>query len=161
MSLLDTERALRSLRKTPVILHSFLKDVDQERAMTAIDGPDGWSVLEALCHLNDFAQIFAGRIDTMLATDHPTFALVDHLALVVDNRYSEQNFEAVWEQYLERRRALVALLVTLEPAAWLRTGVTGGGVETTVLEIAYNVFIHDITHAEQMIRSLGLATDLI
>jgi hypothetical protein len=154
--MLDKMRALRSLRKTPSTLKMLLQGVDQARAVSATDGPDGWSVLVIMCHLRDFERIFRHRIDQMLEQDNPTFELVDHLDLVTKNSYATQTIEAAFAEYMAARRDLVALLVSLPDEAWSRPGLTGAGLETSVLDMAYSTVTHDIDHTEQIGRALGL-----
>ena len=53
MSILTPAGLLRSMSRTPVILEGLLNGVDQGRATAATDGPDGWSVVEIVCHLRE------------------------------------------------------------------------------------------------------------
>lgn len=161
MALLDKPRAMRTLRKTPAIMQTILRGVDQARALGATDGPDGWSVLEVLCHLNDYEQIFGDRIRRMIAEDNPHFTNVDHEALVEENHYKEQMLDTIWKQYIEKRRALVVFLDSLPAEAWQRPGVYHGGIATNVTEVAINIALHEINHMEQITRSLGLSEELI
>jgi hypothetical protein len=156
MSLIDKPRVLRTLRKTPSTLAFLLDGVDQARAVSATDGPDGWSVLETMCHLRDFERILAERIRLMVDQDNPRFALVDHLDLVTRNSYATQTLANAFAEYLEARRALIAYLDALPDSAWARTGTTGAGVPTNVAEMAINIGLHDIDHTEQIGRSLGV-----
>jgi hypothetical protein len=161
MPLLNAEKALRSLRKTPVILYGLLSDVDQERAQTATDGPDGWSVLYVVCHLRDFEDVFSGRARQMVETDLPQFQVVDHEALVQQNRYGEQDLRQAFDGFLEKRRAFVRLLEGLTGEQWARRGVHPQTGESTVLEIALNTALHDLNHLEQIARALGLSEALL
>lgn len=156
MSLIDRARALRTLRKTPSTLKFILAGVDQARATSATDGPDGWNVVEIMCHLRDFEAIFFERIRQMIEQDNPTFALADHLALVTANNYAAAQIDDVLATYLATRREFVAYLEALPDDAWARTGITGGGVHTNVVEVAIQAGTHDIDHTEQIGRTLGL-----
>ncbi len=156
MSLIDKARVLRTLRKTPSTLAFLLSGVDQARALSATDGPDGWNVVEIMCHLRDFERIFAERIRLMVDQDNPRFVLVDHLELVTRNNYAAQSLETAFAEYRDARRALIAYLEALPDSSWTRTGVTGAGVPTHVAEQAAVAGLHDIDHTEQIGRTLGL-----
>jgi hypothetical protein len=161
MPLLNPERTLRALRKTPVLINALIRDLDPARAQNLTDGPDGWNTVEIVCHLNDFETIFGDRIRRALAEDNPHFAKVDHEALVIEHRYREQDLQQVFAQYLEKRRALVDLLQGLTPEGWSRRSVHPDMGDCTVLEQAINIALHDVTHIEQMTRTLGLSDGLL
>lgn len=161
MPLLNPERALRALRKTPVLLNSYIRELDPERAMNLTDGPDGWNTLEIMGHLNDFETVFGDRIRRALAEDNPRFEKIDHEGLVIEHRYREQDLQQVFAQYLEKRRALIDLLQTLTPEGWARRGVHPEQGDCTVLEQAVNIALHDVTHLEQMARTLELSGGLL
>ena len=160
MEIFSPDKALRDLPKTPVILKCILSGVDQQRAQTATDGPDGWSVLEVMCHLNDYEEIFAMRARRMVAEIVPNFPHADHLAWVTANHYAEQNLTATFATYLSRRRAFIAFLRGLTPEQWQRKGYTDVWGEVTVVQVAINATLHDVNHIEQIIRALGLSGDI-
>ncbi|NUQ06054.1 MAG: DinB family protein [Anaerolineae bacterium] len=157
MALLDKSRALRTLRRTPPMFALVLRGVDQARALSATDGPDGWCVLEIVCHVNDFEGIFAERIRRAVEEDTPHYRSADHLALVEEGSYKQQTLSAVWDQFLSRRRALVGYLEKLPAEAWDRTGVFADGAVATVTEMAINAALHEINHIEQAMKALGIS----
>jgi hypothetical protein len=161
MPLLNPERTLRALRKTPVLIKALIRDLDRERALNLTDGPDGWNTIEIMCHLNDYETIFGDRVRQALQEDNPKYPPVDHEALVIENRYREQDLQQVFAQYLEKRRALVALLDTLTADQWARPAVHPTTGACIVLDQAINVALHDVTHLEQMARTLELSEGLL
>jgi len=160
MPIFSPEKALRDLPKTPVILNVILHGIEQERALEATDGPDGWSVLEILCHLNDFEEFFVTRAQKIVETDLPKFPPIDHEALVIENQYKEQNFEDVFVVYVRRRRAFVKYLRGLTPEQWQRTGDHPSWGIITLVEHVINVTLHDVNHIEQIIKALGTSETL-
>src|SRR5262249_3502019 len=77
MSILTPERYILGLRKTPVLLNSLFHGVSQEQAETLTDGPDGWSAVEALCHLRDFGPMSIARTRIILEHDNPSLPEFD------------------------------------------------------------------------------------
>jgi hypothetical protein len=154
MMMLSTEKALRSLRKTPAVRDYVVRDVDQSRAQVARDGADGWNVLEIVCHLNDLEAVYTGRARQILEQDNPHFAPVDQVGLVTANRYAEQNFRQVLAQFHEGRAAFLALLESLTPEQWERHGVHPETGDTTLREMAINTALHDLNHIEQIVKAL-------
>ncbi|MBK8025254.1 MAG: DinB family protein [Chloroflexi bacterium] len=155
--LLDKGRALRTLRRTLPIYELVLRGVDQARALSATDGPDGWCVLEILCHVSDFEGIYTERIRRVVDEDRPRFPNVDHMALVTEGEYKSQSLPAVWAQFVDKRRALVAYLESLPAEAWGREGIYSDGTVGTVTELAINAALHEINHIEQTMKALGLS----
>lgn len=160
MALFTREIALRDLPKTPVILNVILRGVDQAQAQSATDGADGWSVLEVLCHLNDYEQIFIDRAHQLLAEDMPTFAAYDQVALVQANRYAEQNLRDVLASYVARRRAHLELLRSLTPEQWQRRAIHPVRGEVILTELSAYTVMHDVNHIEQIVKALGASPDL-
>jgi hypothetical protein len=154
-ALLSPAKALRTLRKTPVILENLLRGVTQEQAVTLRDGPDGWSVLFVACHLRDFERIYRERIDAMLAEDHPTFAITSNDQLAEQNRYADQDLRAVLADMAQQRAGLLARLADLDDTAWERTGTHPQQGPARVLDVAINIGLHDVDHIEQMIGCLA------
>jgi len=162
MPVLNTDKALRSLRKTPVILDAFLRNLSSERARTATDGPHGWSVLFVMCHLNDYETIYAERVQMMLDQEYPRFPNpLTNDELIAHNNYANQDVHQIFQDYRVKRRAYVKLLENLTPDQWQRPGIHPTTGETTVLEFAINTAIHDLNHIEQIVRALGLADALL
>ena len=157
MPIFTPEKALRDLPKTPNILGVILRGVDQQRAQTARDGADGWSVLEVVCHLNDFEQIFLERSRLIVETDTPRYPSVDQEALVQSNHYAEQNIVQAFGSYISRRRTHLAYLRGLTPDQWERRGIHPAAGEVTLIEHVTNTTLHDVNHIEQIVRALGLA----
>ena len=154
MPMLSVEKALRSLRKTPIILRALLRDVDQVQAASATDGPDGWSILFVVCHLRDFEAIYGERLHLMLETDYPKFPHVDQNELPITNRYAEQNLQEVLQSFLEQRRAVIDIYEKLTDEQWARRGLHPNAGDHTVLELAINMALHDVNHIEQILHTL-------
>jgi hypothetical protein len=68
------------LKKSYQILGMTISDVSQEQAQELKDGPDGWSILEIMCHVRDFQEIFMTRATRMLNEDMPILVPVDAAA---------------------------------------------------------------------------------
>ncbi len=157
MPLLNVDKALRSVRKTPVILQTLLRDVTQEQAQTATDGSDGWSVLFIVCHLRDYETIFAERLNLSLAEDGAHYPRVNNDAMIIDHRYAEQDLRTVLTDYVQKRQTFIAQVETLTEEQWARRGVHAIYGEGTVLDLVFNSAVHDLDHLEQIIRALGMA----
>jgi hypothetical protein len=159
--MLSVEKALRSLRKTPVILSAILRDVDQQRAVSATDGADGWSALFVVCHLRDFEEIYAERLRMMLETDNPHYPHINQEELPAKNRYASQNLRDALNAFIEQRRKQIVIFEKLTDGQWKRRGVHPEFGEHDVLEFAINTALHDVNHIEQIVRALGLESALL
>jgi hypothetical protein len=156
--ILSPAKALRTLRKNPVILGAVLAGISQERAEALRDGPDGWNIVYVVCHLRDYERIVAERIQLILSQDRPLLADMNNTELIAQNRYAEQSLEATLADLARRRGALLGLLEGLADEQWLRSGVHPTQGAGTVLDIAVNAALHDIDHIEQLVRCVQPAT---
>jgi hypothetical protein len=157
MPILNPTKALRSLRKTPVILDALIGDLTQAQAVAATDGPDGWSVLEIVCHLADLEVIFSERARLLLENDHPHFPNVDQLALVQANDYAGQDVHEMFKRYLARRRKFITFLEGLDDVGWAREGEHPETGDTTLVTLAINTALHDVNHIEQIASALAVS----
>ncbi len=157
MPALSPTRTLLALKKNATTLSVILKGVDHARAVSARDGSDGWTVLEVLCHLRDYENIFMSRNKLVLEADEPALPVYNPMTLAAENRYAEQDFLTVWNEWLELRRQHLDLLSRLTPEAWNRKGAHPTWGIVPILEMATITALHDGDHTEQIIRALGLS----
>jgi uncharacterized damage-inducible protein DinB len=155
MPILTPYKALRSLKKTPMMLDVLLADLSTEQARTLTDGADGWSVLEIMCHLMDLEDIYLMRVRRALAEVKPEYEPVDNDELARLHDYVNQDLFDMFERYVARRLEHLALLTSLREDEWLRRGVHPQSGVMTVLEMAINTALHDIDHIGQIIQALG------
>jgi hypothetical protein len=157
MAGINPTRTLKALKKNATILSLVLRDVDQTKATTARDGADGWTVLEIMCHLNDFEEIFTARDRLVAEQDLPAIQGYDPAQLLIQNDYKSQNFADVFASWLKQRRAHVEFLSGLTDEQWARYGNHPMWGNVSVLEMATLTGQHDSDHIEQIIRALGLS----
>lgn len=157
MAYLDPDRFLTAMKKTPVLLNGILRGVSQERALASTDGPEGWSVVETVCHMVDFEEISLARFRVFLERDGADLPKFDHMALHDQRSYKTQALAAEFEKYLAFRRQALAVLSGLSEAQWQRRGVHANFGDMSLLEYALHIFWHDLNHIEQIVRSLGLS----
>jgi len=158
MPIFSPERALMWIKKTPTIMRATLSGVTQARATGSRDGEAGWNVLEIICHLNDYEQIYIDRLRTMLTMDTPQFTGYDADQLVTQNQYDAQQFDQVLTSWTTRRAQHILLLEGLTPEQWQRKGIHPTFGEMTIIEATLSTTLHDVNHLEQIVRVLGLNT---
>ena len=148
---------LEGLEKSGQILDHVLSGVTQDEAQTIRDGAEGWSVLEIMCHLRDYQDIFATRIRRMLEEDNPMFELYDEaarMAMVVENDYAKQNLRSVVADFRATRRELIYRLSSLRDDQWDRVGSFAEDDEVDIAMPVLHTMLHDSDHTEQIARIL-------
>lgn len=156
MTMLTPGRFIAALKRTPILLDSVLCGVTQERALAARDGDDGWNVVEILCHLRDYEEIFFARAKRIVAEDNPALEYFDHEVLAKERAYSSQDLDTVYRSLLATRQEFIAWLEARDETDWDRPGVHPESGDYTLLQQAMQVPLHDVDHIEQMARVLGL-----
>ncbi|HVO44226.1 MAG TPA: DinB family protein [Aggregatilineales bacterium] len=157
MTSFTPERYVLALRKTPVVLNALLKGVTQEQAQRMTDGPDGWSVLETMCHIRDFADISLQRVHLILEQDRPTLPPLKPDEATRSRDYRSQRLADEFATWLDSRRTVLMLLTGLPADGWQRAGIHGELGTMTLLELSVHMVWHDLNHIEQIARSLGLS----
>ncbi len=161
MAILSSEKAIRSLRKTPVLLYALMYGVDQEKARTLRDGADGWNTLEVVGHMLDLETSFWDRIRLAVAEVNPHYEKLPYLEWVTTHKYSEQDLQQVLQAFYDKRRDFITYLESLTPEQWARLGTHPEYGEGTVLDQAVSVALHDINHIEQLVRILEYGEAII
>lgn len=151
------KRHIRLMRLTCDTLGNILAGVSQETATTLRDGPDGWTVLEVVCHLRDFDHFFFGRAKRMLDGDYPLLPAYDHEQIAIDSRYNEQNVQQAYAELDVSRQQFAAFFEGLSEGQWAMAGVHPENGHWTMLDSLMQVGLHDATHLEQMTRILSPA----
>ncbi len=161
MPIITPERYVLALRKTPVLLNALINGVSQEQAERFTDGPGGWSIVETMCHIRDFAEISLTRAQLILAEDQPLLPDMDAQATAQQRDYPHQNLRAEFAAYLDARKALLARLDGITEEQWQRRGTHAKFGSLTLLELLVFIEWHDVNHLEQIARSLRLSDALL
>ena len=154
MTLLTPERFLDIMEKTPRILERTLHGISQQQAETLTDGPDGWSVLIVVCHLHNYAEIFMERANFMIEHSGEHLPNYDHLALIEQNRYREQDMRRILAEFKERRAKLLAWFRERTAAEWNLGAKHDRFGYITLLDLAMHIGWHDINHIDQIAKSI-------
>lgn len=149
------QRHLTLMEQSCALLGHILSGVSPETATTLRDEPDGWTVLEVVCHLRDYDRIFQDRVVMMLEQDHPALPHFDHEALAVERHYNNQNLSQVYSDLRQSRAAFIELFARLNEAQWQRSGVHPERGHFTMLDAAVQVGTHEVNHLEQITRILS------
>lgn len=147
-------RHITLMSKTLDTLGNVLKTVTDEQATTLTDGPDGWTVLEVLCHLRDFDEIFFERARQMVEKNQPVFISYDQNALAVERKYKEQNITQVYVDLVKTRRAFIEFFQGLTDETWDRTALHPRDGLWTLTDSLMQIGHHDANHIEQITRIL-------
>jgi hypothetical protein len=149
------EKHLVLMQKTLDTLSGLLKITPVELLTSRTDGPDGWNILEVLCHLRDFDEVFHQRMVRIQTEDTPQLQPVNHEALVTERDYKHQNPQQVYAALTASRHAMLNFLKTLTDDQWQRAGVHPTYGEWTMTDAVMQVGHHDANHIEQIIRILA------
>ena len=149
------QKQISLMRNTVRVYKNIFDAISQQDATTYRDSGDGWTALEALCHVRDFDRIFRKRAERILNEDHPMLKPQDHVQLVIDGDYNNQNKDAVIASFLESREATAAFFEALSSEDWERAGThPERDTPFTLTDAVVQVCSHDADHLEQITRIL-------
>ncbi len=147
-------RNISQMQKTCLILEHVLKNLSEDQAHDLNDGPEGWSIIEIVCHLRDFDEIFYNRAQMMLTQDHPQLPAYDHEAMAIEKNYQAEELAYVYYDLKASRERFVEFFENLTDEQWERTGVHPERDSFTMTDAVMQVGLHDLTHIEQITRIL-------
>lgn len=107
--------------------------------------PGTWSISEYACHVRDVHELFADRLELMLAEDDPEFANWDQDATAVEDDYASQDPAVVSSQLVAAGERMADALDRLTPDVLARTGRRSNGSVFTIETFA-QYYLHDVEH---------------
>ena len=133
------------------ILESQLRDTrDLLSPLTDSQGdfryaPNKWSIKETLGHVNDAERIFSYRMLRTARDDKAPMAEFEQDDYVRTGNFGARKISDLLEEFTSIRRATIALVRSLDNAAWLRRGVASQN-EVTALALAFIIAGHERHH---------------
>ncbi len=114
-------------------------------------GPEEWSAKEIVGHLADAERVFTYRALCFARNDPTPLPGMDPDGFMTAVDFAGRALADVVEEFVAVRRASVALLRSLDAAAWTRSGVADGN-PVSVRALAYIVAGHELHHAKDFPR---------
>lgn len=148
-------RQVISMRLTLKTLGHIVASLADEKARSLRDGADGWSIMEIVCHLRDFDDIFYQRAQMMLAQDHPQLPAYDHEAMAIERDYQADSLTDAYADLLVSRARFVDFFKGLTAEQWARGGIHPERDSFSMTDAAMQVPLHDLDHIEQITRVLA------
>lgn len=149
---------LDALRATPETLEGLLADCTQEQASTARGGDEGWSVIEAMCHLRDAEERAVERMHLMRDAEHPNIAAFDQEQWAQERNYAANDLRDALAAFTRFRAQHVAELEQLSAQQWERTGQHEEQGDITISTHTLHIVSHDAIHEAQIARQLKSVT---
>ncbi len=118
--------------------------------------PDKWSVREVLGHLTDGERVFGYRSFCFSRGEQQPLPAFEENAYVAQSGYGRVPLADLADELITVRRANLAVLRRLEPAAWARVG-TASGKPVSVRALAYVMVGHPRHHLAVLRERYGLA----
>lgn len=139
---------LLALRHTPTILERILDDVPADRygEKTA---EDRFTLLEMVCHLADFEDIYVERMRAALKTDGVEVADIDEGERAREKKYDCRDLHKELEVFGNRRRDTITFLEELSDEQLGRSFTKEGIGRVTIREYLAILSGHDLYHLEQ------------
>ncbi|MCY4464718.1 MAG: DinB family protein [Chloroflexi bacterium] len=148
-------RQVISMRLTLKSLGHIVARLGDEQARSLRDGVDGWSIMEIVCHLRDFDEIFYQRAQMMLAQDHPQLPAYDHEAMAIERNYQADSLVEAYGALQTSRARFVDFFKGLTAEQWARGGTHPERDSFSMTDAAMQVPLHDLDHIEQITRVLA------
>ncbi|RYG23781.1 DinB family protein [bacterium] len=139
---------LLALRHTPAILERILDDVSPARYGDRVSD-DRFTLLEMVCHMADFEDIYLERMRAALKTDGIEVADVDEGQRAKDKHYDCRDLHKELEVLANRRRDTIDFLEGLTEDQLNRSFTKEGMGKVTIKEYLAILAGHDLYHLEQ------------
>jgi hypothetical protein len=151
---LEPQEALAALASAPGELSAIMAGLS-EAELSAAPEPGGWTLREAAAHLLDAQGLLAGRVEKILAEEHPS---LEGAATWAEVGGESLTAAEVLEQYRRSRQATVARLEGIAPQDWQRDAFHTEFGRVTLLQQASYFAKHERDHFWQ-IRAIRRAVE--
>jgi hypothetical protein len=118
--------------------------------------PEVWTGLEYAAHVRGVLEVFGGRVQRMLAEDHPAMEEWDDEGAITAEAYNEQDPADVLAGLVAAAASYADTLRGVNGEAWQRTG-TRPGATWTVSTITWYGLHESVHHRYDVKRSLQAA----
>lgn len=149
------ERHIAAMRLSLAVLEHTLAGISDDEARRLRDGVDGWSIMEIVCHLRDFDEIFYARALMMLNEDQPQLPGYDHEAMAIERGYQAEKLAGALAALRASRERFIQFFAALTVAQWERGGLHPERDSFTLTDAVMQVGLHDLDHLEQITRVLA------
>jgi uncharacterized damage-inducible protein DinB len=138
----------------PAKLTKLLKKATPAKARKR-PAPGKWSIAEIVAHLADTEVALGWRMRMVVSQPGSTLQPFDQDAWASSMRYEKRAPRKSLEQYRSLREANVALLKSLAPADWKKSGMHPERGKQSVETIVQMTAGHDLNHLAQIERILA------
>jgi uncharacterized damage-inducible protein DinB len=139
---------LLALRHTPTILERILDDVPADRFGERVSD-DRFTLLEMVCHLADFEDVYLERMRAALKTDGVEVPDIDEGERAVEKKYDCRDLQKELTVFANRRRDTVTFLEELSDEQLGHAFTKEGMGRVTIKEYLAILSGHDLYHLEQ------------
>lgn len=115
----------------------------------------GFSVIEHVCHLLDFNEIYLQRFKCVASRSLPYIESVDGTALAAEHHYRRQRLQPALRAFAFGRKRLSDYLHRLDRRKRSRCGVRDGKQRMSLEELVREAVDHDDTHAIELDELFG------
>jgi hypothetical protein len=115
---------------------------------------EDWCLLAIAVHLRDTERGIGDQLETILARREPEIRHVDVDDIPCREDFADADEEEVLDEFHYHRRQTTYSLWDLSPSQWERGGLHPYRGRLTVLEIARDMYQHDLEHLWQARRML-------
>jgi len=143
----------RQIDETVAALSSFTTEQAQWRP-----APGEWNAVEIVGHLADTERVFAYRALSFARNDPAPLPGMDPDGFMAGANFADRSLADVVAEFVAVRRASVALVRSLDAAAWTRSGVADGN-PISVRALAYIMAGHELHHARDFPRHRAMGGD--
>jgi hypothetical protein len=136
----------RQIEGTVAYLSAFTIEQAQWRP-----APGEWNAVEIVGHLADAERVFAYRALSFARNDPTPLPGMDPDGFMAGATFADRPLPDVIAEFVAVRRASLALLRSLDTAAWARGGVADGN-PVSVRALAYIIAGHELHHSRDFPR---------
>jgi S-DNA-T family DNA segregation ATPase FtsK/SpoIIIE len=153
------DRVITEIRALPRQYSDRLTAADRVGAARSRVLAGTWSALEYTCHVRDVLKIQRERLSTALAEQRPWFTPMRRDERAVEQRYNEQDVEAVLYELKQAARSLADVFVALDDQQWDRTAVYNWPetAERTMAWLARHTLHEGVHHLRDIDAIIGKA----
>lgn len=150
----DREELLEALAGFPDELERAVAGRSMEAlCRPASDG--GWGVVENLCHLRDWEEIFVERARVLIGRDRPKLPAYDDELWAIERDYRGQEPHRVVQRFRALRGELLALLAGATSDDWRRVGIHAVAGDVDLAWLAERARRHGEEHLRQVREALA------
>ncbi len=145
---------LKAMQDNLIIYQNLLTNLSQEQSKLKLS-KGGWTILEVICHLNDYEAIFLNRLKAVVNKNLAELPFrTEKEEKLAQSKYLTKDLVKVLKEFGSSRAKSINYISSINPNDLGKLGIHPQYGNLSLLELILRFSAHDVNHLKQITNIL-------